>query len=188
MTELTFARLREQNLPRCKRWHPEGAPPWALDDWLLAMGGEVGEALNVVKKLNRDRDGLVGNTRSRIELVESLGAELADAVIYLDICVGWDFPDRPVFLETDFDDVRDDTEFAVRTYSSAAKSPSQLGNWLFKRAGLDPDDNEDGRAFWARQVYRAADGLACHFGIDLKAAVVAKFNATSERFGFPERL
>ena len=31
---LTFAHLREQNLPRCRRWHPAGAPPWQFEDWL----------------------------------------------------------------------------------------------------------------------------------------------------------
>jgi NTP pyrophosphatase (non-canonical NTP hydrolase) len=33
-----------------------------------------------------------------------------------------------------------------------------------------------------------ADLLAHHYGIDLQAAVVAKFNFVSEREGFPERL
>lgn len=30
--------------------------------------------------------------------------------------------------------------------------------------------------------------LACRLGVDLAAAIVAKFNATSARYGFPERL
>lgn len=30
--------------------------------------------------------------------------------------------------------------------------------------------------------------LACRLGIDMPAQIVAKFNATSERYGFPERL
>jgi NTP pyrophosphatase (non-canonical NTP hydrolase) len=33
-----------------------------------------------------------------------------------------------------------------------------------------------------------ADLLAHHFGIDLGAAVKAKFNKVSEKYGFPERL
>lgn len=191
MSDLTFARLRELNLPRCKRWHPEGAPPWDFDDWLLALGGEAGEALNVVKKLNRDRDGLAGNTKSRDDLVADLGTELADCVIYLDICVGWDFPERRIFLTSDYSaaDVTSDTQYALIHYPEAKMTPSQRGNWLVKRIGMaDRDDDEEGRAFWARQVYRALDGLAAEYDIDLGAATVAKFNATSERFGFPERL
>lgn len=33
-----------------------------------------------------------------------------------------------------------------------------------------------------------ADLVAAHYGIDLASAVIAKFNAVSEREGFPERL
>jgi NTP pyrophosphatase (non-canonical NTP hydrolase) len=33
-----------------------------------------------------------------------------------------------------------------------------------------------------------ADLLAHHFGIDLGAAIKSKFNRTSEKFGFPERI
>lgn len=43
---------------------------------------------NVVKKLNRLRDGLVGNHGddvSHAQLVDKLGKELADVVIYCDL-------------------------------------------------------------------------------------------------------
>lgn len=184
---LTFAHLREQNLPRCRRWHPEGAPPWSHDDWLLALGGEVGEALNVVKKLNRDRDGLAGNTRTRDELIADLGGELADVVIYLDICLGWDEPDQLLggrlggYVVDDFD--------LFRRRMQPHRQPdtaSRLGNRLFACTG-DQLYGLGGHR-WANDVLHCADQLADHFGIDLSAAVVTKFNGTSERFGFPERL
>jgi NTP pyrophosphatase (non-canonical NTP hydrolase) len=47
--------------------------------------GEVGEAANVAKKLNRVRDGIRGNKETEQELREKLRAELADCYIYLDL-------------------------------------------------------------------------------------------------------
>lgn len=58
---------------------------WSLSDWLVAMGGEVGEAMNIVKKLNRIRDGIPGNDQSEDELRFKLACELADVFIYLDL-------------------------------------------------------------------------------------------------------
>jgi hypothetical protein len=75
----------------------------------------MGEALNVIKKLNRERDGIAGNTASISELKQQLADEIADVAIYLDI-------------------------------------------------------------------------MAASEGIDLGAAIASKFNQTSEKVGFPERL
>jgi NTP pyrophosphatase (non-canonical NTP hydrolase) len=81
----------------------------------VALGGECGELQNVVKKMNRVRDGLTGNKESSESLKTALGDEIADVFIYLDL-------------------------FA-------------------RRAGFNLED-----------------------------VVRKKFNATSERLGFPERL
>lgn len=115
MVDLTFASLREANLSRCGRWHPGGLSDWSLSDWFTATAGEFGEAANVAKKLNRERDGIAGNDQSESELRAQLADELADVLIYLDI-------------------------------------------------------------------------LAASEGIDLAEAVRQKFNRTSEKVGFPERL
>lgn len=86
MKTLTFDDLRQANLSRCKKWHGEkGVDDWSLSDWGVAMGGEAGEALNVVKKMNRSRDGLTGNTETVPELEQALANELADTLIYLDL-------------------------------------------------------------------------------------------------------
>jgi len=115
MSELTFALLRLTNLSRCRRWHRGGLSEWSLSDWGVATAGEMGEALNVVKKLNRERDGISGNNKTIEELKQDLADELADVAIYLDI-------------------------------------------------------------------------MAASEGIDLGAAIASKFNRTSEKVGFPERL
>lgn len=59
---------------------------WSLSDWMTATLGELGEAANIVKKLNRIRDG-IKNTKGETEatLRAKLADELADADIYLDL-------------------------------------------------------------------------------------------------------
>lgn len=117
MHDLTFAELRETSLARASRWHPRGLGEWSLSDWFTATTGELGEAANVAKKLNRIRDGIVGNTCSDSEasLRAHLADEIADVAIYLDL-------------------------------------------------------------------------LAASEGIDLASAIASKFNRTSDKVGFPERL
>jgi NTP pyrophosphatase (non-canonical NTP hydrolase) len=88
---------------------------WSLSDWMTATLGELGEAANVAKKLNRERDGIPGNTQSKAELMEQFADELADAFIYLDL-------------------------------------------------------------------------LAQSAGVDLELAVIAKFDRTSKKIGYPKRL
>lgn len=58
---------------------------WSLSDWMTATFGELGEAANVAKKLNRVRDGVPGNTQSEEELRAALADEIADTFIYLDL-------------------------------------------------------------------------------------------------------
>lgn len=85
---LNFDDFRRANGARCLRWHPDGITSWSQSDWAVAIAGEAGEMCNVVKKLNRLRDGLVGNHGedvSHAQLIAKLGKELADVVIYCDL-------------------------------------------------------------------------------------------------------
>lgn len=68
---------------RALRWHQGGK--WSLSDWGVALAGEVGELCNVIKKLNRVRDGLKGNKETPEELSVALWKEAADVYIYLDL-------------------------------------------------------------------------------------------------------
>lgn len=77
--------LHEANAARGKRWHPSGLVSWSLSDWFTALAGEVGELGNVVKKLNRARDGLKGNKETQAQLRDMLAAEAADIFIYLEL-------------------------------------------------------------------------------------------------------
>jgi NTP pyrophosphatase (non-canonical NTP hydrolase) len=80
-------KFSERNRRRCEA--PDGfnhpLNSWSLSDWVTATVGEVGEAANIVKKLNRVRDGIPGNDETPEELRGKLADEIADAAIYLDL-------------------------------------------------------------------------------------------------------
>lgn len=76
----------QRNLERCES--PQGfnheLASWTLSDWMTATLGELGEAANIIKKLNRHRDGIQEPIPEK-ELRSMLADELADAYIYLDL-------------------------------------------------------------------------------------------------------
>lgn len=84
---LTFNDFAITNRRRCE--HREGfnhtLASWSLSDWLTATMGELGEAANIAKKLNRVRDGIPGNKETEEELRAALKTEIADVFIYLDL-------------------------------------------------------------------------------------------------------
>lgn len=84
---MTFGQFSEANRARCES--PQGfhhpLSGWSTSDWMTAMVGEVGEAANVVKKLNRYRDGVPGNKVPEAELRDQLRRELGDVFVYLDL-------------------------------------------------------------------------------------------------------
>lgn len=87
-----------ENRRRCEASNGFNHPlsSWSLSDWMTALTGEVGEAANIVKKLNRVRDGIPGNDKTPEQLRADLADELADAFIYLDLtaqAAGIDLPD-----------------------------------------------------------------------------------------------
>lgn len=84
---LTFAAFSAANLRRCEApdaFH-HAIESWSLSDWFVAVIGELGEAANVVKKLNRVRDGIPGNKEGIVELRAKFRREVGDAGVYLDL-------------------------------------------------------------------------------------------------------
>lgn len=83
MEPLSFDQLTRANLARVARFknnenqiaHPGGITDWDLSEWCLAAFGELGEAANLIKKMNRGES---------IPLLD-LQREIADTVIYLDL-------------------------------------------------------------------------------------------------------
>lgn len=68
--------LRTASADRAEEWG-EGTEGFSPSYFAVEMGGEVGEALNVVKKLERERIGAPGSR----DTVEHLAEELADVII-----------------------------------------------------------------------------------------------------------
>lgn len=75
----TFQRLRVANYSRQQEWDVNNHITLAYRGNELA--GEVGEACNVIKKLERERFGIRGTRATKEELAE----ELADAIICIDL-------------------------------------------------------------------------------------------------------
>lgn len=76
------------NLQKLRTANVERDVEWVSDDVKLSLtfrstelAGEVGEACNIIKKIERERLGLVGSRASLEELAE----ELADIIICTDL-------------------------------------------------------------------------------------------------------
>ena len=84
---LHFESFSRVNRDRCEASNGfnHALQSWTLSDWFTAALGELGEAANVAKKLNRIRDGIKGNTEGEADLRAKLRAEIADTFIYLDL-------------------------------------------------------------------------------------------------------
>ena len=79
MRSLSFIDLRMADMARQKVWDPTDQITLTYRSTELA--GEVGEACNVVKKLERERLGIRGSRATKEQLAE----ELADVIICVDL-------------------------------------------------------------------------------------------------------
>lgn len=75
---LTFNTLRSANLERQRAVPKFDNPKWALSAWSNACLGELGEAANIIKKIER------GDLTLK-EAKSALAKELADVQTYLDL-------------------------------------------------------------------------------------------------------
>lgn len=77
---ITIARLQQAHIERQEEWCPDQKPDLSFRG--NEMGGECGEAQNVIKKLERERHGWRGSR----DTVDHLGEELADVVHTAILC------------------------------------------------------------------------------------------------------
>lgn len=84
---MDLKKFAQENLERCqsKDGFNHALNSWSLSDWFTAVLGELGEASNIAKKLNRVRDGIPGNVETPEQLKANLADEIADTFIYLDL-------------------------------------------------------------------------------------------------------
>lgn len=77
-------RLRDLNTRRCTEAFKHTPGDWSIMEWGCAAAGEMGELCNVLKKIQRQSQGISG---SRIlgDGKAEVAREAADVVIYLDL-------------------------------------------------------------------------------------------------------
>ena len=76
---MDFAKLRAANAKRQKEWDRDSQITLSYRG--TELGGEAGEALNIIKKLERERLGIKGSRATLADLAE----ELADVIICCDL-------------------------------------------------------------------------------------------------------
>lgn len=100
--------LQQANFDRNKLWDPKNQ----LDGLFFAteLGGECGEAQNVVKKLEREARGIAGSR----DTVEHLGQELADVIICVSLVANYYGIDLCAEIAPKFNATSDKLGFPIR--------------------------------------------------------------------------
>jgi NTP pyrophosphatase (non-canonical NTP hydrolase) len=161
-----YSTLRDANAARQEEWDVNNQ----IDtDWRMnELAGETGECCNVLKKLHRERLGLVGSRVTKDDLAD----ELADVVICLDLTL----------MAGSYDPAK-----AINTRGVAITSLARAGHMLFSHVArlftvlAFNDPREIGPA--ADRVFSFVALIAAAEGIDLDIAVEKKFNETTRKVG-----
>jgi NTP pyrophosphatase (non-canonical NTP hydrolase) len=182
LTQLRIANKARLPLFKNKRGEPAHSEPdgsdWSLMTWVNAILGEVGEAANIIKKVERNDFTL---EEGRAEL----GKELADVLIYLDIYafqigVEFELHKRPV------EDIVSDKLSILM--AALAVGLGQLASQAFslnavsRNARLSQIANGLGAAR-VSNILAHLSRIAQAADIDLQSAARAKFNEVSRRVG-----
>lgn len=160
----TYSTLREANLARQKEW--DAGNQISVDYRCNELGGEIGEACNVIKKLERERLGIRGSRATIVQLAE----ELADGVICIDL-LGMSMDQRTVLPG----DLRD---FHRSTISALGRHLL----WCLGELCFSPGYGN------MAEIVTCLYAIAARENIDLDRAVAEKFNKTSEANGLKTRL
>lgn len=81
---LDLHELRNHNLHRCANYFPGNhLETWSVNDWMVALTGEVGELANVLKKIHRGYDLTTGMTEDQLRGMAA--KEIGDIQCYLDL-------------------------------------------------------------------------------------------------------
>ena len=198
---LTFTQLRDANVRRLPTfrnaqgypYHKADGSDWTLGEWANALGGEVGEAANIIKKIHR------GDFELK-DVIRDLMDEMADIMTYIDIIAFR--AGIEISSEKNFDELRAST---IHMYHNAKfcgmeskQSLSEMHTKLFRFTGdicFIADQVREGRAKlsdirkrlseYISSLVKVLDCVCYVCGIDLGKAVVVKFNAVSSRVKSP---
>lgn len=175
-----LAALRAANIARNNEWENK-ATPFTLVFWANELAGEVGEACNILKKLDREFNYNVRGSRATMA---ALAEELGDIVICCDLlgmCASVDYPSAgcwPAFPKVS---AHDYSRYGVRLMANAGRAC----------AIVDKFDRKSGNEMLAstmQGLMRQTKATADLLGVDLERTVRTKFNMTSEKLGLKTRL
>lgn len=172
-TTINYPTLREANIARQKEWDPSDKVDfsWRCNE----LAGEAGEVCNILKKIHRERLGIIGSRAVKDDLAE----ELADVVICVDLVA------MTAGIEPVGERSRTGAEFASLT---------DAGNGLAARVGavsaliFDAEINPQTLAERLKLVIKTVTAIADREGIDMTIAIAMKFNSTSHKVGLSTRL
>lgn len=193
---LDLRALSKVNASRCIRWHgPLGIMDWSPERWMTAITGEWGEAAEKLLDLS------ITPSRRKPGLYESLEAELADVIIYTELMgqrISFDLPGAVLGVDC-YENLASDYKYFVKGTKHLGEAANALKKVFRVQDNIANVNSE------LRQIQTVEDGLIkvgnelTYFigcitsigdmhGLDLPSAIVNKFNSTSEKYGFPERL
>ena len=163
--------LREANVARQAEWDTGNQVDlsWRCNE----LAGEAGEVCNVLKKLHRERLGIVGSRATKDDLAD----ELADVMICVDL-VGMHENIPTLGSGPSRIDRNSGVEFASLTDAgnALAARAGRVSSLLFEAPG---DRNILHRSLAA--VVKTTIAIAIMEGIDLRVAVAKKFNETTHK-------
>lgn len=105
MTDITFREFTLKNVERSHRVWPQ-CDDWSRGDWLIATLGELGEAANISKKI--ERDGITP------ELLHEFHREVFDIIAYGFLMIAMTGGDPEAVAKEKWDEVSERNNFSVR--------------------------------------------------------------------------
>lgn len=191
------------NKSRALRWHPAGIASWSWSDWACALGGEVGEILEVIEENCLAQHPvwtkLSDMQAHRTQWRESLAGEIADSYTYLDLFCTATHTELVLCRERAGATLhyRYDEFSLIGMAVSAAADCGKLQD-IVKKLNRERDGLAGNRQtpfeLWGALADRIGllgnklDRLAAIANLDLFTCVRDKFNVVSCRMGLPERL
>lgn len=181
---MNFELLTRMNVERCARWHKGGVTEWRPEQWFLATVGEMGETANALKKLWRienDMPNISSSERqlsTREDAIAVIGEEIADTVIYLNLFA------TVIKCKLKETIALPSTKLKADHYLRKATEMLHKAAWCFFEELGEPSETN---VYLDSTVYNM-QMVAKLLGLDFDEIIIKKFNATSVKYGFPERL
>jgi len=180
---VNFEALRAANIARQQEWpgNDKADPAFRA----LEVADEVGEVMGAVKKWLRAQRDIAGTTLT----LEDVADEIGDTYVSLDLfMLALSLPPLPGIMPGALGDEAKASDLALEAYVSAGHIVDSFLN--YDRS--DTNNQREARRFDVRDdclnLIIGIESLASYLGIHTNAAVVAKFNKTSEKYGMATRM